>query len=331
MMVGMDSRCKIVRYSDEYKDTFVYYLKKTFPNYSDAYIDYCIRHAIDKEYDRSAFIILNSSNEIVGCHMYYPTKALIYNNVVETSWGHDTIIDIDYRKEISINFIVQINKVPAFGIGVTNANEKIQKSLRTRFIPGLNTLFKLNIYSLLLGFLAQKRVDIFYPPQCIDVDGFTIRLVENSNQINILNDGFWYKSVCNVDFIRDKVYLDDRFFHNGAYNYSVYTIPEEAIYFVIRPIIFRGIPVLSLVDFRYDINKRFLIKPIIHACVKIAMINHLGGILVVTNDVVIKKVVRKGICLSREISLVANKYLKLKDEIKTNITSADADVDFMRG
>lgn len=306
------------------------YMHKTFPRYSDEYIDYCIQYAYSPEADCNGFIVLAADDTIVGCHLFFPIKAFIKGTEVNTCWGHDTYLDEQYRKECSIDFILKINRIPAFGIGVTDVNKKIQESIRTTFIPGLFTYCYLNAYVCFCNFFSSKRIESVRAPKVLKNHSEDFVLVHSSSEIKTPNDGFWYKEFNDVDFVRDKEYLDNRFFNNRAFKYYVYTIRGHSIYFVVRPILFRGMPMLSIVDYRYINGEKIGIHDIVKASQKIAIMNHLAGVVLVSNEKRLSEKRQSLFTLKRELSLVANRYLKLSSDITINVTSADADVDFMR-
>ena len=321
---------QIIRYTPDKKDILRAYLHKTFPRYSDDYLDYCIDYAFNPDSDSSAFIVLAENDCIVGCHLFFPIKAFIRGVEVKTCWGHDTYLDEQYRKECSIPFILKINRVPAFGIGVTDVNKKIQESIRTSFIPGLFTYCFVNAYAFMYNIFSSKRIKLFCPPQKLKISSWEFELVRSSADIKIPNNGFWYKDINDVDFVRDKQYLDNRFFNNKTFQYYIYTVKDIAVYFVIRPILFRGLPMLSIVDYRCSEVEKIDILDIVKAAKKISSKNHLAGVVLVSNDKELKTRRLGLITLKRELSLVANKYLNLSSNITVNVTSADADVDFMR-
>lgn len=321
---------KIIRYKEEFKEQLRQYLSNTFPRYSNEYIDICLDSAEDNDDGiGDAFMIINDSGQIVGCHMFYNTKAFVNGQVVNTRWGHDTYINEDCRKDCSIQFIVSINRVPAFGIGVSDANKKIQESIRTRFIEGLYTFVNPNFFISLGGLLMDLRLSKFMAPDTVKIKNTFFERIYDPELINYKNDGFWYKESNNVDFIRDSNFVNQRFVNNKAFLYYIYTSRLYKCYFVVRPIKFHGIPVLFLVDFRYDDAQSQTMSIILKACQKIALKNKLGGIVVMSNDPNVFSFFSKRISLKRQTTLVANKYLKLTGDIRTNVTAADADVDYM--
>ncbi len=321
---------RIIRYSCEYKEKLMGYLHQISPEFSDEYVLYNVEHSDTKEESQKPFLVVNQLDNIVGCHLFYPIKAYIKGEEVNTCWGHDTYVDENYRRLCSIDFIMKINRVPAFGIGVTTKNKKIQESIRTSFIPGLFTYCFANYYFLLFHSFSQRRIKSFISPSVFVINKMPIERVESSSEIMILNNGFWYKNENDVDFIRDRQYLDDRFFHNKVFKYYVYTIRGKSMYFVVRPILFRGFPMLSIVDYRCDVSENVNIMTIISAAQHISKQNKLAGVVLVSNDKSLRESRRGRFSLKREITLVANKYLKLSSDISLMVTSADADVDFLR-
>ena len=120
---------QIIDYSDEWRSKLRDYLKKTFLSYSEAYIEYSLDHSTDRVPSK---IVINSGGEIVGCHLYYCTKAIIKGEEIETQWGHDTYLNKDYRSSFGLDFMLYIHSIKGFGVGLSGINKKIQTKRHCR-------------------------------------------------------------------------------------------------------------------------------------------------------------------------------------------------------
>jgi hypothetical protein len=112
-------QCRVIDYNDEWRSALGTYMRKRFPSYVDKYIEYCLDHSADHTPSK---IVVNEKNEIVGCHLFYCTKALINGEEVETQWGHDTYLDEEYRKVIGVEFLLARKAIPSFGLGLSEVN-----------------------------------------------------------------------------------------------------------------------------------------------------------------------------------------------------------------
>ena len=131
--------CRIEDYSDKWFDSLYLYIKKTFPLYTDSYIDYCLVKSKER---LPSLIVLNDKDEIVGCHMYLCTKAIVNGEIIDTQWGYNTYLDPEYRSTIGLDLILLMNSRRGFGLGLTEINNKIQKKLKKVFFKGVK--IKLN-------------------------------------------------------------------------------------------------------------------------------------------------------------------------------------------
>ena len=86
---------KIIQYSSFYHDELYAYIEKNYINRPKQYIDYCLNNLTDNI--QGTLLCLNEKDEIVGCQLCFPTKALIKGEEQYIAWGHDLRIDEDYR------------------------------------------------------------------------------------------------------------------------------------------------------------------------------------------------------------------------------------------
>ena len=104
---------KIVDFTQDWRCGLRDYMRKTFPEYSDSYIDYCLDNSTGTVPSK---LVVTGNGEVVGCHLYYCTKAMINGEEVETQWGHDTYLDEEYRKIIGVDFAIMRRDITAFGV-----------------------------------------------------------------------------------------------------------------------------------------------------------------------------------------------------------------------
>jgi len=329
----MDS-CKIIEYSLEYEHQLKEYMRYAFPRYSNQYIDYCVNSAYAaNEGDLPSLLVLNEECRIVGCHLFYNTKVMINGQEYHTRWGHDTILDEQYRSKMGFQFVLRIASIPAYGIGLSDVNREIQKKLKTAFMDGLynycsfNCAFPFSVFS-----YGHKPFSLTKDIRVINISGKQFVRIDDANEINdIPNGGYWCKGNIAVDFIRDKQFFKKRFFEQQIYKYSFYRLAEQNAYFVVRPIRFKGFKALFLVDFRYDIKNSEQLKCLFKAVNTLAKKNNIGVIVWMSSDEGVESFFRKKkTIVKRPYDFFAKGiFRKFKDE-SAFVTAADADEDFMR-
>lgn len=326
---------RIIQLTPEYKDKLTEYMHQKYPTFSDTYIKYDIEEALGKELHSSkSLIAVNNNNEIVGCHLNFITKALIKGKEKNVLWGHNTFLDEYYRKSIGMDFVLEIAAIKdGFGYGLTDINSKIQHLIKSNvFVNGLRFYRVFNIWAIWGIFakafgISQKKLCLF-PPE-IRLKNTTFKLCTTVDEIEIPNNGYWNKDVCEIDFIRDKEYLNKRFFLNHVNNYYTYTNKQGNCYFTIRPIIHSGIHGLQIVDFRYNQNQKEVAKDISNAIGKICKSIRAGVTLFTTSDKSFKAIYdNKRTSKSWPIAFVGGKNNISSSDSYIIVNTADSDGDF---
>lgn len=320
--------CKIIDYSEEWRSRLSEYMKKTFPEYSDSYIDYCMGCSSGSIPSK---IVVTDKGEVVGCHLYYCTKVCINGEVYDTQWGHNTFLNEEFRPIIGLDLMLLTQSIKGFGLGLTEHNERIQKKLKKVFFDGTY-----NYYVVTRKILLSPIQKLFHnKPQLsqkeiIKEGKYEYRLIHDVNDIRIPNDGFWFKGYRDIDFIRDAAFLRKRFFDNNVFPYQVYSLKsnENAAYFVVRQTLYRGYNALTLCDFRYSHNDEQTLKSIMRAVKKIANLSNIGIILFVCGDVNMEKALKNTIHHKTKMDFVSG--MKVRSDMSYCITGADSDADFLK-
>lgn len=313
---------KIIPMSELYRDRLVAYMHRIFPTYTDAFIQYEVDEAVcNNELGEKAIIAVNQSDQIVGCHFFFITKAWIHGEESTACWGYNTYLDKEYRRIVGLDLIVEMTAVKnGFGYGLTDINYKIQHLVKGNiFINGLRKYCKITKWFILRKIESYLSNTIQLPlsfPSSINFGTEEFHLCQDVNEITIPNGGFWYKTICEVDFIRDYDFLNKRYFHNPVNKYHIYTNHEGNCYFVIRPIHHRGIIGLQVSDVRYLPTRPEQVQSIFHAIEKICSKMHAGTLSFTTSDKIIKAMYdNKILCNSYPVAFVCG---------KKNVSSADA-------
>lgn len=325
---------KIIPLSAEYTATLAVYMHKKFPLYSEEYISFDIEEAINSNKETvTSFIVLDDNQNIVGCHLSFSTKAWIQDKEVTAIWGHDTYLDSEYRRELGMDLILEIASYKyGFGVGLTDINIKIQKLIRSNvFVNGVRKYCVLSPWILWRKAQSFLRIPSSAPslPSTIHLTNKIFTKCQSPKEILIPNNGYWNKDICEVDFIRDDEFLNKRFFLNPVHHYYIYTLKDESCYFVLRPILFKGVYALMVVDFRYDNTKPEQIRLIFKAAQKVCNQKRLGAILFTTSDKNVKSLFDNNkLCRSYPVAFVGGKKnITSKDSI-VYLTATDSDDEY---
>ncbi len=326
---------RIIHMSESYREQLICYMHKIYPTFSDTYIQYDVNEAIGNNNEESnSLLVLNKNNEIVGCHLNFNTKAWIYGKEEDVSWGHNTFLDKDYRKEIGLDFVLEIARIKnGFGHGLTKINTKIQHKLKYAvFISGVRKFCILNIWAvvgIIKKLLHIKCKDCKYLPATIKIQEDLFSLCKSVDDISIPNNGYWNKDYSDVDFIRDKFFLNNRFFNNPVHKYYIYTNKNNDCYFVVRPIVYKGFRAVVMADFRYMPNNEKVVMQIFKAAEKLCMELHAGAMLFTTNNETIKKIYEnKLLCRHYPDIVTTGKQNARTDDARVIINAADSDEEF---
>ena len=320
---------KIIPYNSSYKDKLYAYLKRISGNKDDNYLKYCVDKS-DSEIP--SVLVVNGENQIVGCHLFFNTSLMAKGEEKNVAWGHETFLNEDYRSEAGVEFVLAINSNNTLGIGYTDINLKIQKKLKQNVLmETIFNYFHLNIFfplGVLEKYLKPGLKPIKTPPSI--KAGVEFRQIKDVEDVFIPEKGYWHKNV-DFDLVRDKEYIKERFLDNKVFNYTVYEYHNngESCYFVVRPISYRGIPTLLLVDYRFYGNPQLMSK-IFKAVKKLALSNFIGVIQTAGGMKEIEDVFKSKFCIKRPAQAMIHKSLKPSSSDYISITPADSDMDFNR-
>lgn len=326
---------KIIEYTNDYRESLRLYLHKIYPDYTDAYIDYCVHYSVkNHSEEQSSLLVVNGRGEIVGCHLYYNTKAKVCGIEMNVRWGHDTYLDVIFRHKT--HFPLVISKIDAFGIGLSEVNKKIQKHYNILFFDNLNNYLWVNkcLIGGLFRTIIKKESKGFKALERIVFKDYYFRKANNVEDLIIPEDGYWCNDNVDVDFIRDRDFFEYRFFNNKVHSYFVYHLDNgkdyDVCYFVVRPIRFRQMETLFIVDFRYDLSCPQQLKAILNAANTLAKHNKIGVVLFTSNDTTVNMFYNRLNWKKSPIDLYAKGRYKTLEGASLFVTAADSDVDFLR-
>lgn len=326
---------RIIHLSEEYRSLLINYMHKTYPAFSDAFIQFDVNEAIGVNHNESnSLLVLNKDNQVVGCHLVFNTKAWINGKEESVAWGHNTYLDKEYRKEVGLDFVLEIARIKnGFGHGLTKRNIKIQHKLKySTFLIGIRKFRVLNFWvvgGVLKKILKMRDNSNIGLPSTINIKNETFHICEKVSELSIPNDGYWNKGYSDIDFIRDEEFLDMRFFKNPVHKYFVYSNSNHNCYFVVRPILFRGIRAIVLVDFRFLPENTDVVKQIFQATERLCIKIHAGILLFTTsNKIIIDIYTKKKLCRHYPDTVNTGKHLAKTNDTYAIITAADSDEEF---
>ena len=316
--------CRIVVFNDFEREGVKAYMRKVFPAYPLPYIDYCLDHSADRT---PSILVINGEGDVVGCHQYFCTKALLNSEEIETQWGHDTILDQEYRKEAGVDFLLVRKKIPAFGLGLTETNAKMRKLMKSVFLNGVFNYYTLTPYAVLSPFqklLKTKKtiMDI----SIIKSGNKQYKRVHSANEIPIPNQGYWYKGYNELDFIRDEAFLNQRFFNCKVHDYRVYASKDS--YFVVREASYRGMPAVMLSDFRYNPADKSSAQTLMKAVRKLARKSGYGIVYFVCGDKNIEAFIRRKLHYKTHMDFISS--YKISPDTTFSLTGGDSDAEFLK-
>jgi hypothetical protein len=166
-------------------------------------------------------------------------------------------------------------------------------------------------------------------PSVIHIADKSFTKCQSPKDILIPNNGYWNKGICEVDFIRDEEFLNKRFFQNPVHQYHIYTLNNESCYFVLRPILFKGVYALMIADYRYNNTKPEQIGLIFKAAQKVCNQKRLGAILFTTSDKNVKSLFNNNkLCRSYPVAFVGGKKNITSKDSVVYLTAADSDDEY---
>jgi hypothetical protein len=327
---------RIVNFEPGYFEELLGFCKRMWPRNTENYLRYRLFQFPEQvEENKVNLLVLNDENKIIGCNFFFPTKAKLFGKEEKIFWSHDTMIDPEYRKDgfagmLLISELMQMKNV--FGCGLSDINYKIHKRIKAHFLGSGNQFiivsfwsFKLVLYKLHL--LDISNVKDYHYPEIIQVGDITFKKITDITQLNIPENGYWNPEL-DIDFIRDAHFLKNRFFDNyNKYEFYALTGCEtDECYFVVKAVMRRGLQFLQLVDFRFNMNKKYQYQTILKAVLKIIRMNRLPFAMMKTNFLH-KKFSFFPLVIKLTGSIHFLTYNKIKENVSFLITFADSDSD----
>lgn len=263
--------------------------------------------------------------EICGQTFHLETTMWFQNKKIVTCWGLDLIIDEDLREEAGgIDLILTSKKhyPNSAAVGSGDLALKINLKMGFKWVGEVRKYVGISSIPMLPIYLFCKKNKF---PQAIN-DFFLV-----SNKESFRATDYFNKDI--IEIGRDNDFISWRYFTPEFRKYFVYQ-NKSGLYFVVRPIRYKGIRMLALIDFRCDLSVDGEFKAIFETVRKLAKRMlfpfMLCGSSHRTIDSVLEKNGMKSIGRPRPI-IIRNELKKSIDEDRVNkrdfvfVTLADSD------
>jgi len=326
-------------YTPEWHNRLLEYMKSVYPHRDIRYLEWWISNIdhSDAECWEKCTIILDDE-KIVGCTTVNDARILI--DFIGNSFfaRGNTIISANLRgKGLSKEIYNRVNLYDNwFSVGVTDIAWKIQPKYVRNFTP-INpvrvyiSLSLKGLFSCLLRKLFRYKNDLnsLFPTIFNLNRNEKFVEVEKVASLSIPKDGRWTSDV--IELVRDMSFFKKRYegiyCHDRYHIYQYFSDGKTEGYIVLRSTAYKGLDMISLVDFRFR-NRNDEPKAL-KAAVKVAGLCGIGIVITLTSRMWGNLLSPLTIKTKKKLhSAVGMKEIadKFSDML---ITSADSDLDFV--
>lgn len=251
------------------------YGKQTYPNRNRVEESILYRFVKNPFWDKPYEEILiaeNDENTVVGQYLIMPSEFKDGGKVCLSYWGMDYFVDEKYRSS-QAGTVLAMKAVQLkchFAIGLTPISLKIHSALKEKVVGQMYKYFRINNYFIALYQYfsnKQRNINSYIFPDKIVVQGSTFIKIEDPEKV-IDGDGYLNDHI--LEFSRDLKFLRWRFY-NYKNKYIVYkclskaNAEEKDSFFVLRPMIWKKMNCLLLVDYRFWIKDLNMFSKILSA------------------------------------------------------------------
>jgi hypothetical protein len=339
---------KIIDYKQDKFDSLLKFNGRVFPfrDKISEYLEYNFKsNPVRHDSVENIIIAENEEGEIIGqfllIHTFFFYSGIKHKGV----WGVDFIVDEAYRGSYAGSVLAKkvLRTQNYFTIGPSEISQRIHLALKQKIIGSIIKYIRLNSVFSILKFLiktpARELYTYNFPDQVTTQNG-RFKRVFNSDGIGT-DTGCWNSAT--LEFSRDSKFLDWRFFYYpGKYFvYQYFSLSNHEnylpVYFVVRPVQWKNVNCLLLVDYRYNLENERCFNAIINATVKLMKATNLSAIIACSSIRKHKKV------LNRNMFFAFGEKMHILTGFKTNgeedpvtnhkilLTFADCDCDYYFG
>jgi hypothetical protein len=287
----------------------------------------------------------DEKGNIVGQLLIMPSEFLFHNKKYSAFWGMDYFVKSDNRNSFA-GFALASKAIGFkyhFGVGFTSLSSKIFQLLKEKNIAYFSMYIRPNIIYSAYRFLFNKanlcNDCTKFPAQILIEDGVFYR-VYNPEEI-LSKTGSWNQGI--VEFIRNEDFIRWRFLYYPN-KYAIYKLSktlnnstDAPVYFVVRPIIWKKMNSLLVVDYRYDLANTDSWGKIHLALLKLSRKLKLASTILGCSLPASEKKIRKNLFFrfGKKLEILTN-FVEKKEvfdfqNAKVFVTMADSDSDFYYG
>lgn len=223
-------------------------------------------------------IALDDNGKIIGQILVMPSEFTHEGKVYPAFLGMDYFVAAEARNSLAGIRIANKYKDLEynFGIGLSDASLAIMQAFKVPVVGYMSKYIKLtSIFSIFRFLFASKiktETDIV-PPAIINSKTGRFVRVFNAHDINS-ETGYWNRNL--LEFTRNKAFVNWRFYSYPdkyfVYKYLSNNLANNVLpnYFVVRPIIWKNVSCLLLVDYRFDPEQKDMFNTILNSVGKLS-------------------------------------------------------------
>jgi hypothetical protein len=329
---------EIKKVSDSDVAALIEFNRKHFPfrDNSEEYVPYrCLKHPYLQRTSKETLIAIGDDNAIIGQVFLVPMK-LRYEGVVRSGvWGMDFLVDGAGRSsQAGLALVLRsMENENLFGIGLSEVSLRLHLALKMIVVGHVGRYFKITgWFRFFYQFVLNKRKDInrLIFPGLINTEGVRYLKVEDPAEITNEN-GFYNDDM--VEFSRDNEFIKWRFY-NSKNKYFIYRSSDSKSFFAVRPIVWKKMNCLLLVDYKMKTSDIEIFGNILKAVMKLS--RELGTASVLTGCSLpdLSQILKQNrfIKFGNDLKIVSNSKIFIKNKelksVPVFVTFADSDSDF---
>jgi len=271
-------------------NALVQFNEKVFPlrDKIDEFIKYnFIENPFDSKAWNKLLIAVNEREEIEGQFLLLPSIFFFKGIKYPAFFGMDYIVDNINKNSIIGSILAKkaFKSENYITVGLSDISLKIHRALKQKIIGDIIKYIRFtSIFSIFRFVFASQPKDVssFSFPEIIKISPGKFTRVFNAVEITAKDD-FW--NFDTMEFIRNEEFINWRFFHYPdkyfVYKYVSYSNIKtlKPTYFVVRPVIWKNVNCLLLVDYRYKFETDFHFDEILKASIQIMKKNNFAALI----------------------------------------------------
>jgi hypothetical protein len=294
---------------------------------------------LEKPFEKS-FIALDENGEITGQVFLLPTEFWFQGKKHLAFWGTDYIVSEETRGPFAGTVLAMkiARSKYHFGATLTEPSFKLFMAFKEWIIAYSKKYIRfISPLSLFRSILPGNRpLPSYHFPDTIHLKGGKFIKTDDPGML-VSPEGYWNYHV--IEFLRDEKFIKWRFFYYKD-KYCVYRYysnepdaTEKPTYFVIRPIIWKRLNCLLLVDYRFPLERKEDLAGILKATIAVARKLRMAAILAYSSLPEIDGILKRKLFINygKNTEILTNLEKVNNDGTERNdpvlVTFADSDMD----